>query len=728
MRSRPVLALVAVVAVLAVSACTRPGRPTPGPGPSATPADRPSSFDLIAAGRASGALSAGQALLYEAYASFNDTRLPPSYRGAAGDEGSFMAHTAEAWAGLAAADQAALLPWTLPPYSLGSWWDLAHGGTPAPAAAVAAQPYCGAAGLGISTAWTSASGSGGVRVWWPKGDKDSEELATLVRGIAGDARGRTSAALNSMPVPDDKGTDCMGGTTELDIVVVDTGLGAAARTSPHDGKCPSSSYVTVSALGGEWDGTYLVKGNQSLHSVLAHEFSHVVLDHLIGSCTPIDDVRWFYEGTAVWVQRRAYPSIEPSVVFGNTFLAGLHQPLSLRLPVGGRREYGTWLFFFDLTQRYAEPGLIAEMYERTRGLSPVAAVAAVLAAPRRGLAADWRQFLLDAWNADEHDELRRWSGGKITSKAHTSEPDTAGPPKNPAPTVIDLGEAHRRTYKLADTATGSLAPMSGRYYAFDLAASKKVRWVRLRNPYADGKTGGSVRALIFRNGAWSTDDWSGRATVDLCQDHKYEKLDRLVVVVGNHDAAAPAAGTPELIARDTCDRDFTVSGTHTWTRLPDTPRGSGFWDADGKVTFDGDMHCALPDIPPIPPEWTCTGSVKADGNGTIYVYKVGTGIDPPDCQEPWAAHGLTLRFDGKAPDGPLDRATITRNAAGLPKDFHCTTYANATPVLPIDHRMLGGDLPLPGVGERLDRILPAYDPQYGRVNGQLKITVVDRED
>jgi hypothetical protein len=211
--------------------------------------------------------------------------------------------------------------------------------------------------------------------------------------------------------------------------------------------------------------------------------------------------------------------------------------------------------------------------------------------------------------------------------------------------------------------------------------------------------------------------------VDLCQDHDAERVDRLVLVLGNHDDVAPAPGVPTLDARDACDRDFTIAGTHRWTH--NAPKDAVPWDTDGDLTFTGHMHCAAQDAPPWAGGWRCTGQVEVDGGGTLYAYRVGTGTDPPDCQERYVVLDLPMRFEGRAPAGPLGSVGLTRDPAGLPRDFRCGTYANATPGFALDRAHLGRDLPLPDVGARLEETFPALDPAFGTPYGQITVTVTD---
>lgn len=731
---------VAFVALLALSAgCTNSPAPSPSPSPSSPPTQPagPSSFDLISAALADGKLSAEQALLYEAYATFADAQLPAQFRGDpdSPDEGNFHGNVTAAWPTLSPAAKAGIRPWTLPPYSEGSAWSQTPGGATAPTTDPDAKPFCDDTDIPISAQWNSQQAPGGIKVWWPKGDKnsenykDTEALAKAIAASGADARSRTSKVLDGLTVPQDDGSSCAGGDTNFDIALwYDLGGRFSAKTTPHHSACPTSSYMIMDSKSANWGGTYLVDGDLSLKALLAHEFSHAVLSGKRKDCGSPE--RWFAEGTAVWVEKMAYyPNANIPGASTQVYVSHLDQPLNMPVPLGGYRAYGIWLFFYDVTQRHHDDKLIASMYRNTAQYEPLQAVMLALApsgsaSDRKGIDHDWRQFILDAWNKDEHNEWSQPAWGPIRARAKTSAPDSSGAPTGPPPTTIDLGDAHHRVYALTDTGTQSLANLSARYYEFDLGASKNVHWIRLRNPYATGSSSGDVRALILRNGQWKTEDWTGRPTVDLCQDHKDERAEQLVLIFGNHDPVAATKGAPELVARDACDRDFTITGTHRW--IHNAPRDAVPWDTDGDVSFTGDMHCGLPDRPPWANEWTCTGSATVKGGGTIYAYRIGTSTTPPDCTETWVVLGLVMRFDGHAPVGPLDKVGLTRNPAGIPRDFKCRGQANATPGLAIDKIYLGMDLPLPEIGARLERSFPALDPAFGTPNGQITVTITDK--
>ncbi|WP_456819733.1 hypothetical protein [Cellulomonas sp. URHB0016] len=725
--ARLVAALCALLAL--VAGCIRPTTvgPTPAPPASSSPAATdpvgPSSFELIRAAREAGALSLDAAVLYEAYATFDATRLPRRYRGdpRSPDQGDFAGEVEASWSSLSSSARQAIRPWTLPAYTAGSAWNQPESSTmPAASRAPDASPWCWGHGpeLDFSTRWTSVDGPGGFKVWWNRGDSEDEDLARHVAEIAAEARDRTSKALDGLTAPADDGSPCAGGDASFDIVILNLSLGAG-QTYPRTSANPTPSYTIIDART-SWrsDDTWL-------RSILAHELSHSVLLGIAHDWPAAD--AWFSDGTAVWVQREAYPRAHVEQTTGPDLVQNLDRPLDAPALSGGDRAYATWLFFYDVVRRHHDPGLVAAMYRNRATLGALPSVALALApsaaAPdRRGLAADWRQFVLDARNKDEHAEWGQWLP-TLTYGAWTSAPDSGGPPTAPRPTVVDLAHDHVRTYRLVDTATESLAHLSARYYAFDLAASTTVHAIELRNPYSTGSAG-DIRALIMRDGTWTTEDWTGRATVDLCQDHDAERVDQLVLVIGNHDDTRAAPGTPELVARDACDRDFTLTGTHRWTH--NAPQDAVPWDTDGDMTFAGDMHCARPDLPPWAGEWTCTGRVTVNGGGTIYAYRVGTSTQPPDCQEPYVVLDLPMRFSGRAPAGPLEKVGLTRDPAGVPKDFKCRTSANATPGLAVDRVYLGGELPLPDIGATLHETFPALDPAFGTPNGQITVTVADK--
>jgi hypothetical protein len=520
-----------------------------------------STFDLIHQAVDQGQLTLIQALLYEARATFGGASVPSQYRGdpRAQLDSPFFADVTSMWSALSPADQTDLLPWMLPGYVSGSWWDVfkghrtsrqparlfATGSATGPSPFDEIAPFCSKAT--ISPDWSSqASPKGLVRVWWPTGPIVLAAYASQIALQADEAWAKVKSLTGRQPLPD-SGDACAGGDPSYDIVIdpvkpPTAGALTQGATQNRQGTCPSAAYTTV----------YPGLKSAEIPAVIVHELTHAVqIGTERGSCnTP----GWFAEGMAVWAEEAAYPSLHTAHQFGSELL----DSLSLALESRSRelRDYGMWLVFYDLVVRSGAPDLVTTILNRlSTGMSALAAtdVGGDL------LADAWRQFTLDAWNQDEHNQ---WSSKSpwpsYTLGAWTSSPNGAGLPDN----TDNKGKVkgHRvmvGTYTMA----GTLEPLSARYYRYNLrnSTADHVHWISFQNPYFGDlglPTGGvAVRALVHRGGKWTTEDWTPKTHVDLCLDKLAQKLDELVIIFSNSapDTVQPQ-GTPQLIAKASCPK------------------------------------------------------------------------------------------------------------------------------------------------------------------------------
>lgn len=95
---------------------------------------------------------------------------------------------------------------------------------------------------------------------------------------------------------------------------------------------------------------YKVKGSAAIRSTLAHEFFHLVQF----GYNPAEE-QWLLEATATWMEEEVFPSLKS----GAEYLPGWfgHSDLPLE-DTAGTHEYGSWIFFRYLRERAGGPNLI----------------------------------------------------------------------------------------------------------------------------------------------------------------------------------------------------------------------------------------------------------------------------------------------------------------------------------------------------------------------------------
>lgn len=236
-----------------------------------------------------------------------------------------------------------------------------------------------------------------VRVHWFTGDATSAYV-DQVGTIADDVLDVYAAAGYQPPMSD--GTVGGGGSGLLDIYLDDLGnqglYGYCDSDDPPSGGGPYGAPAYCA-----FDNNYTEFPThtplENLQVTAAHELFHAVqfaYDYF--------EDGWFMEATATWAEDELYDDVDDNVQYlGQSPLA---QPRQSMDHFGGLRQYGDWIFFRYLTERYpaAEGGLpviVRHIWERADGStldSPddysIQAVARVLANRGAGLRRTWARF------------------------------------------------------------------------------------------------------------------------------------------------------------------------------------------------------------------------------------------------------------------------------------------------------------------------------------------------
>ncbi len=161
----------------------------------------------------------------------------------------------------------------------------------------------------------------------------------------------------------DKRSSVDGGDNRFDVYLADTGsAGLAGYTSSDDARLADGStyrYRDVSAfivLDNDYKASQFNQGTSlgNLRVSAAHELFHAVqfaYDHRE------DD--WMSEGTATWVEDQVFDGVNLNI--GALQHSALAAPLT-PLDFGRRRhQYGSWLFFRYLSERYG-PKIVAQIW------------------------------------------------------------------------------------------------------------------------------------------------------------------------------------------------------------------------------------------------------------------------------------------------------------------------------------------------------------------------------
>jgi len=238
---------------------------------------------------------------------------------------------------------------------------------------------------------------GRVRVHWFAGDATSDYVDQVGR-VANKVLGVYADAGYKAPMTD--GTVGGGSTGLLDIYLDD--LGSQGLYGYCDSDDPPSSAGPYGAPAYcAFDNNYSEfpahTPLQNLEVTAAHELFHAVqfaYDYF--------EDGWFMEATATWAEDELYDGVDDNLQY--LAQSPLSQPRQSMDHFSGLRQYGDWIFFRYLSERYpaAEGGLpviIRDIWDRADGstaTSPddysIRAVSHVLASQGVGLRRTWARF------------------------------------------------------------------------------------------------------------------------------------------------------------------------------------------------------------------------------------------------------------------------------------------------------------------------------------------------
>ncbi|HSP54308.1 MAG TPA: hypothetical protein VLS25_01870, partial [Dehalococcoidia bacterium] len=523
-----------------------------------------SSFQLIDEAFEAHEIDLGKALLYKAYAAFQDARLPDKYQGNDSQiqENPFLSALPAAWDSLSQEEQDSLTPFLLPPNVPGSWYE---------------QQQAGGIFASAPTDWASLeSATLPVKVWYhPSQAGHGAKAASYLAALEGKIWDSLTDLMGKSPLPD-CGASCPsgGGDDRFDIYVVDPSIRSYVSWNPPE--TPDCSKTP----------TFMVLGGGDSNAILAHEFMHAVQFAFDG---PVDcwEYRWFREASAQWAMDYVYPKDNEEQQMTYSLLTIPERSLDM---INDSHEYGAYLYPFFLVRKFNRPQIVRDIW-KTAEDAKVASLAAInqVTAGDGGFEDLWPQFTLLNWNREPVDDYNKWDD--LTDRATAHDDKSLGPGKEQLEGFVRYLGAIYFSYRFTDEA----------------------RTVSFTNTMQGEH--GRLWAIASIDGTWrEPEEWSQGSRKTFCRDLPGQNIDRLVIVISNTDWEGKLPRNTFLddltldIGADTC-KAFAGSASTTFTnhtgeivgrattedvrfeyddeyeQLP----GSDYWTSDGTVnwTYEG---------------------------------------------------------------------------------------------------------------------------------------------
>lgn len=539
-----------------------------------------SGAQLVDAALAAGRIDANTALKYRVFALFNDPRLPLEFVGNAPrrSAGSTMAELGKQFNQMSAADQADVARYFIPPIYESSWFyqktSLAittSAGAADRVRAFAARP-CEAGDVFVGRDWKSED-STFFRVWYLHNRFPADaDLARRVAAAAATARGILTGIGLRPPVSDAvdlAAAACNGGDGRIDIflmpgedVSVSGAYGVTDRSVRDEAARSGFMMLNRDDIGRAATPTECAGSDCILNGTVAHEFMHLVQAAYAYSLER--NMLWLLDATADWAINQVFPSNNFEHLQVPAFADNVQQPLWWPNVYGGSdgKMYGAWLFFEYLTRQAGSPDVVRRILEEQERPANATALQSLDAAVGGALDSFWKDFAYKLWNdpAVDSASFHSWDnltriplpisvtnvGGFAPQQMNLSY--SALTDANNNRMVLPELSARYERFVFNDEAVRTVVFSNG--YSFKANAVEATQEIgggnvgpaitirlgqRPRMSALDAQTvkGRSVTALIKVNGAWTTEDWSRRATRVLCRDKAGERVQELVLIFAN---------------------------------------------------------------------------------------------------------------------------------------------------------------------------------------------------
>jgi hypothetical protein len=525
-----------------------------------------------------GHIDANTALEYEVFAGFGDARLPAQYRGydANLDDDSLTLQAAGGFGGLTAEQQAAVLPYLIPPAYAGSWTDTPPGhivaGPAADPCTTEAQPKQG---------WhsTELPSGGTVKVWWPDGLANGASFAsTILTELEGTIVPKETQLMGRSPLTD-AALRCNGGDGNLDVYL----LPSITRSVQARGfTVPPTTWDNCSATPAYIELSVGAAGPARLPSVAAHEYMHAVqlaYGHT-GHC--LSEWQWLMEAMGKWAEDYVYPIANYEQQEAPTYLYATAPTLS---------DHGTSPYaypdylFLQYLARGLDSSLIPSIWLNTGTQSPYDAIDSALGNVG-GLQDQWPKFAQAAWNRAPVDHFKQWDNLSLGAQA-------VDPEGNLAPTIkVALHGAKQAEIPLSLYEKGSAVYGLGSIYYDFKVTEGAVRLLEFQNPFNGVDPKASVQALVrMSDGTWlPPQDWTSISSKKFCRDKPEENVSEVVEIFSNSSTdeshLLDAGASPELKVKSDCQQwpqhwSGSISGTIDYTDGAVTKHA----DWSGNVSF-----------------------------------------------------------------------------------------------------------------------------------------------
>lgn len=683
---------VLLAAALTLTGCQTEASPAPDtsakPGPADSPdipaaADAgPSSQALIAADLEGGAIDAGTALQYRAWALFQDGRLPEKYAGApsSGEDNGLFDEIAATADTLPAEQSAELRRYLLRPTDAASPWS--RPATAAVGVQLAAAHVAAASELQLCTApneWQHADWSPdgtadrGFRVWacGPKNDAAvRSDLDAMITIGSRDWAGMTYPEPDGMGLPmPDLGALQNDGNGKVDVYLLDSRAECRIRGScseiPSGGVAAAvedRSSCAVTGFPEHGCSGYMLLARGRLHPVDAgpgidpefvadfvHEFFHVLqMAH-----NSVADLTWYHEASAVWAEfafERAAAEDEAYAWFG---VYQAENRSLLEYDYGKYVQYEAWAW--PLFQSVEEgPSNVFQTW--------VAAEDAVTRADfdasldeQLAFSSEFRNFMVR--NAQPEAYLFGSSTGLDTDRWQTKD-DLASFPR----------DAHALSHERSTLSLGKaeypahIDPLSAAFDTYEVVG-KEIRQIEIDISKLTN-AGNADLDVLAQIRSSSADTWT-RFTgtggkVKLCRDTAAEDVNTvLAVVISNHsfarngngpDLNQEVRGNYTIESKNKCDkRDLHLGGRITWNAT--TTERLGFPES---VSGSADVVIHVV---------TSSLLVAERDDHSTYNYEYTSVEDPPRC--PVSVESGTLESGGGTSGGaPTDYSIGKLNVGG----------------------------------------------------------------
>jgi hypothetical protein len=686
--SRPIALL--IVVAMTVASCGRPPNQTPGPSlelttaPSASPPAERSSQSLIATDLAAGAIDAGTALTYRAWALYFDARLPERYwgNGAMVADASLHREIEAALPTVSADQRAELERYVLRPTDPRS----PFGPRPGQAtAALQGVPAIGADDPGSQcvapNAWKSkdwlagASPDSGVRAWIcaPTQAAADADLDVVLQAVDDLWPNMTIAEPNGMglPISDASAGGNNGDGGLLDIYMLDFG-----QCGPRGGPCLTAlSPHPWSDRGYAWPAQpcgvagfpakacsgYIEIARSWLDhpefkAVVGHELFHVLQFAHTASFTGT----WFAEASGTWAGwHYSRTEFEPHAgALFDDWQNDNHSLLQYDTEHEPQYEAWVWSLFQDVEQG---PAAIYQAWSAIEKASSFDSYNAAIS-QQLPFAERFRDFAVRNVNPREYIATEQPQTGLEQDRwTVSSDPDVywlaAGAPHVlHADGAISLGKSNHDLTALPLQSQIDRYTITGgnvRQITIDLTTLGHAANADLDVLGRIGRPAGAATTDATR---WRRVRAAGGQAI-LCRDRALDNFDLLYVVVSNHafeqdQTKSGLTGSYTVEAKDTCDLptayDVTFSGTND-----DGDAWSG--TATYKLVPVSDGDCSF---------------VEEEGTHVQYCYRATGG------QFTWTYKGQSLSQTMKVPDN--DSGEILLFIAGLPK-YTMTYTGNLIP-------------------------------------------------